>query len=40
MLSEKLDRVETRLDKRIDCLEHKLDAVYAVKRPVEVTVFV
>jgi len=29
MLSEKLDRVEERLDKRIDCLEHKLDAVAA-----------
>jgi len=29
MLSEKLDRVETRLDKRIDCLEHKLDIVAA-----------
>jgi hypothetical protein len=29
MLSEKIDRVETRLDKRIDCLEHKLVAVAA-----------
>lgn len=29
MLSEKIDRVEERLDKRIDCLEHKLDAVAA-----------
>jgi hypothetical protein len=27
MLSEKIDRVENRLDKRMDCLEHKLDAV-------------
>jgi len=27
MLSEKIDRVETRLDKRMDCLEHKLIAV-------------
>jgi len=29
ILSEKIDRVETRLDKRIDCLEHKLDIVVA-----------
>ena len=29
MLSEKIDRVEERLNKRIDCLEHKLDAVAA-----------
>jgi len=29
MLSEKIDRVETRLDKRIDCLEHKLGIVAA-----------
>ena len=29
MLSEKIDRVETRLDKRMDCLEHKLVAVAA-----------
>jgi hypothetical protein len=29
MLSEKIDRVETRLDKRMDCLEHKLAAVAA-----------
>ncbi|MDZ4164449.1 MAG: hypothetical protein U1C55_04930 [Smithellaceae bacterium] len=29
LLSEKIDRVETRLDKRMDCLEHKLDAVAA-----------
>ena len=29
MLSEKIDRVEARLDKRIDCLEHKLDRVAA-----------
>jgi SMC interacting uncharacterized protein involved in chromosome segregation len=29
MLSEKIDRVEERLDRRIDCLEHKLDAVAA-----------
>ncbi len=27
MLSEKIDRVEMRLDKRMDCLEHKLTAV-------------
>ena len=27
MLSEKIDRVETRLDKRMDCLEHKIDIV-------------
>lgn len=29
MLSEKLDRWEERLDKRMDCLEHKLDGVAA-----------
>lgn len=29
MLSEKIDRVETRLDKRMDCLEHKLVVVAA-----------
>jgi len=29
MLSEKIDRVEMRLDKRMDCLEHKLVAVAA-----------
>jgi chromosome segregation ATPase len=29
MLSEKIDRVEIRLDKRMDCLEHKLAAVAA-----------
>jgi len=29
MLSEKIDRVEERLDKRMDCLEHKLIAVAA-----------
>jgi len=29
MLSEKIDHVETRLNKRMDCLEHKLDAVAA-----------
>jgi len=29
MLAEKIDRVEMRLDKRMDCLEHKLDAVAA-----------
>ena len=29
MLSEKIDRVETRLDKRMDCLEHKIDSVAA-----------
>ena len=29
MLSEKIDRVEERLDKRMDCLEHKLVAVAA-----------
>ena len=29
MLAEKLDRVETRLDTRMDCLEHKLDHVAA-----------
>ena len=29
MLSEKIDRVETRLDKRMDCLEHKIDIVTA-----------
>ncbi len=29
MLSEKIDLVETRLNKRMDCLEHKLDAVAA-----------
>ncbi len=29
MLSEKFDLVETRLNKRMDCLEHKLDAVAA-----------
>ncbi|MHB9096297.1 MAG: hypothetical protein ACYC5X_00570 [Syntrophales bacterium] len=29
MLAGKIDRVETRLDRRMDCLEHKLDAVAA-----------
>jgi len=29
MLSEKIDRVEERQDKRMDCLEHKLDNVAA-----------
>jgi hypothetical protein len=29
MLSEKIDHVEARLDKRMDCLEHKLVAVAA-----------
>jgi SMC interacting uncharacterized protein involved in chromosome segregation len=29
MLADKIDRVENRLDKRMDCLEHKLDAVAA-----------
>jgi len=29
MLAEKLDRVETRLDTRMDCLEHKIDTVAA-----------
>ncbi len=29
MLADKLDRVETRLDTHIDCLEHKLDHVAA-----------
>ena len=29
MLSEKIDRVEIRLDKRMDCLEYKLVAVAA-----------
>ena len=29
MLSEKIDRVETRLDARIDCVAKKLDAVSA-----------
>ena len=29
MLSEKIDRVETRPDKRMDCLEHKIDSVAA-----------
>jgi outer membrane murein-binding lipoprotein Lpp len=29
MLAGKLDRVETRLDTRMDCLEHKIDTVAA-----------
>jgi len=29
MLSERIDRVEARLDERMDCLEHKLDSVAA-----------
>jgi uncharacterized protein (UPF0218 family) len=29
MLSEKIDGVETRLSKRMDCMEHKLDVVAA-----------
>ena len=29
MLSEKIDGVETRLNRRMDCLEHKLDVVAA-----------
>ena len=29
MLSEKIDRVEARMDKRMDCLENKLDTVAA-----------
>jgi uncharacterized coiled-coil protein SlyX len=29
MLSERIDRVDARLDKRMDCLEHKLDSVAA-----------
>ena len=29
MLADKIDRVENRLDRRMDCLEHKLDAVAA-----------
>jgi len=29
MLSERIDRVDARLDKRMDCLEYKLDSVAA-----------
>jgi len=32
MLSEKIDRVKTDLEQRIECVEHKLDAVAAETR--------